>query len=222
MAAGESGSEDCRTLVSIQRVAALNSFNVQRSPKLQCNSIFPTSRRFCTNERGRFLYRRNVAVTLREPNWRTAYWIFINPVSSSFSSHDVWTTDSHVVWPLLSLRNTHSGAFTMVVLSSTRWSWKPSKMVHSFDFYRCGTTNHKVPSTSSMENSWSPFRWQYASPFVRADVPCQFLIKFTFPNQFVRDHLNDLNYNSFSCMYREGSIEADCQHVLYRRQYKRT
>ena len=51
MAAGESGSEDCRTLVSIQRVAALNSFNVQRSPKLQCNSIFPTSRRFCTNER---------------------------------------------------------------------------------------------------------------------------------------------------------------------------
>ena len=72
-------------------------------------------------------------------------------------------------------------------------------------FYRCGTTNHKVPSTSSMENSWSPFRWQYASPFVRADVPCQFLIRFTFPNQFVRDDLNDLNYNSFSCMYREGS-----------------
>ena len=117
----------------------------------------------------------------------------------------MWTTDSHVVWPLLSLRNTHSGAFPLVLLSSTGGVGNHRRWYTPSIFYRCGTTNHKVPSTSSMENSWSPFRWQHASPFVRADVPCQFLIRFTFPNQFVRDDLNDLNYNSFSCMYREGS-----------------
>ena len=44
------GSEDCRTLVLIQRVTLLYSFNVQLSPILRCSLTFLTPLRFRTNK----------------------------------------------------------------------------------------------------------------------------------------------------------------------------
>ena len=44
------GSEDCRTLVLIQKVTLLYSFNVQLSPILRCSLTFLTPLRFRTNK----------------------------------------------------------------------------------------------------------------------------------------------------------------------------
>ena len=49
------GSEDCRTLVLIQRVTLLYSFNVQLSPILKCSLTFPTPLHFRTNKLADFI-----------------------------------------------------------------------------------------------------------------------------------------------------------------------
>ena len=97
--------------------------------------------------------------------------LLFNPVNSSFCSQDMWTTD-FFVWPPFSLRTVHASAFRLFLLPSAggvgnRPGWY-TPCVH----HRCGATNRKVPSTSMMENTWSPFCWQHASPLVRTKVPC--------------------------------------------------
>ena len=78
----------------------------------------------------------------------------------------------YFVWPSFSLRTAHASAFRVFLLSSAGGVGNRPRWYTPWVHHRCGATNRKVPSTSIMENSRSPFCWQHASPLVRTKVPC--------------------------------------------------
>ena len=68
------GSEDCRTLVLIQRVTLLYSFNVQLSPILKCSLTFPTPLHFSYKQAGRFyIGSTSIGMAKREFNRMAKY-----------------------------------------------------------------------------------------------------------------------------------------------------
>ena len=89
-------------------------------------------------------------------------------VQKGFCSQDMWTTDSFV-WPPFSLRTAHASAFRLFLLSSAGGVGNRPRWYTPWVHHWRSATNRKVPSTSTMGNSSSPFCWQHASPLVRTN-----------------------------------------------------
>ena len=88
------------------------------------------------------------------------------------SVHKICGQQIHFVWPPFSLRTAHASAFRLFLLSSAGGVGNRPRWYTPWVHHWRSATNRKVPSTSTMENSWSPFCWQHASPLVRTKVPC--------------------------------------------------
>ena len=97
---------------------------------------------------------------------------FCSIQSTPASVHKICGQQIYLVRPPFSLRITHASAFRLFLLSSTSGVGNRRRWYTPWVHHRCCATNRKVPSTSTMENSWSPFCWQHASPLVRTKAPC--------------------------------------------------
>ena len=88
------------------------------------------------------------------------------------SVHKICGQQIHFVWPPFSLRTAHASAFRLFLLSSAGGVGNRPRWYTPWVHHWRSATNRKVPSTSTMGNSSSPFCWQHASPLVRTKVPC--------------------------------------------------
>ena len=139
-------------------------------------------------------------------------------VQKGFCSQDMWTTDSFCLTTVFA-PHCPCECFPIVSFIKRRWSWKPSKMVHSLgstiDVVQ-RTVRYQVPPLWEIRHlhSAGSMRLRLSGLKSRATL----IRRYTFPKEFVRDDLNQL----IQLYGTERFSKTDCQRVLYRRQLKHT